>query len=105
MQYITLAQAAAILPSSRPGKKLHVKTVKRWAISGCRGVMLAAIKSGGCWFTTEQWVQEFQSNCTRAACPRGERTEGLRREARRNAAKRLAKYGIHVKDDKTEAVG
>jgi hypothetical protein len=65
-QAIPLAEAAALFPR-RNGKKVHVLTLKRRVIDGCRGVKLRAFKSGGIWYTTPQWVQEFEDECTRHA--------------------------------------
>lgn len=53
---LTPAQAAARLPR-RNGKKLHVRTVKRWLIQG----RLEGAKKGGAWYTTVDAIRQFQA--------------------------------------------
>lgn len=54
---LTLADAAALLPR-RNGKKLHLITLKRWIIRGCRGVRLAATGLGNEWCVTLEHAQQ-----------------------------------------------
>ena len=56
---ITLTQAAAELPCRRAGRKTHVSTLYRWALAGCRGVVLETIQVGGTLCTTREALQRF----------------------------------------------
>lgn len=61
-KYITLSQAAALLPG-RP----HLSTLHRWRLGGIRGVRLQTALVGGRRFTTRQWLDEFIAKTTAAA--------------------------------------
>ena len=54
MPYLTINQAAAILPA-RP----HRNTVVRWMQTGCDGMKLRSVRFGGKRLTSEKWVEEF----------------------------------------------
>lgn len=56
---ITLVEAAALLPSSRRGKKTHFVTLARWRKHGSRGVRLECVRVGGSWMTSIEAVQRF----------------------------------------------
>jgi hypothetical protein len=63
-QLIPLAQAIRLIPSSRPGKRLHIKTLYRWISPGVRGVQLEVKKAGHAICTTRRWLQEFMDQLT-----------------------------------------
>jgi hypothetical protein len=49
--YISLAQAAKLLPSGRSGRPVHVATLGRWIATGCRTssgeiIRLEAVRMG-----------------------------------------------------------
>jgi hypothetical protein len=95
---ITLAEAADLFPKRR-GKKVHVKTIKRRIIKGCRGVRLEGFKDGGIWYTTPQAIREFREACTRQAIPAiGARRAKRERQLANLEAKELLKrrYGFNV---------
>jgi hypothetical protein len=60
--YITLSQAAALLPG-RP----HLSTLHRWRLTGIRTIRLKTALVGGRRFTTRTWLQEFIEQTTAAA--------------------------------------
>lgn len=95
--YISVADAVDLLPRRR-GKKIHVKTVVRWIVTGCRGVTLAAVRIGSCWFTTARWLDEFQRECSRRS--KGiiqERPQGVARAGYHAALRQLEqRHGISI---------
>ena len=58
-----LSQAAAVLPTDRRGKKVHLNTVFRWILTGVNSptgrVHLEAIRVGGRWLTSMEALQRF----------------------------------------------
>ena len=52
---ITLAKAAQTLP----GGAVHVSTVHRWRMKGCRGVRLESFLRGGKRMTTREAIERF----------------------------------------------
>jgi hypothetical protein len=65
---ISLPEAARLFPK-RNGKAPHIKSIRRRILHGCRGVKLRAVKDGGLWLTTADWIEQFQQACTRQAMP------------------------------------
>lgn len=53
-EYLTLAQAAALLPG-----KPHVSTMHRWRVRGVGGVILQTTRIGGRRYTTKEWLEAF----------------------------------------------
>jgi hypothetical protein len=66
---LTPLTAAARWFPLRDGKPVSVKAIVRRIRKGHRGVRLRATLDGGQWFTTRQWVDEFQAAVTEAAIP------------------------------------
>ena len=68
-----LAEYAARLPSSRPGKKLNRSTLWRWALRGTAGgARLQTVKIGSARYTSDAWFTDFiaqQSEPTSQAEP------------------------------------
>jgi hypothetical protein len=60
---ITLAEAARTLP----GGAVHVSTMHRWRMKGCRGVRLETFLRGGVRHTTHQAIERFFAATTAAA--------------------------------------
>jgi hypothetical protein len=85
---ISLTDATKLLPQ-RQGRKVHVMTVKRWILQGTNNVYLAAQKVGGCWYTTERWIEEFCIACTRSATRPSQRTPSAKSESQRKAKREL----------------
>jgi hypothetical protein len=108
---IPLVEAAALCPKKR-GKRPHVQTLERWIRKGVRSgrqansprIKLMAKKDGWQWFTTREWLLDFQDACTAAALPKGtERTPAQRRRDHGFAKRELIRrFGFHGGKD-TEA--
>ena len=58
-QLITLADAAAMLPRRRAGRKPHVSTIYRWASRGLKGIVLETLVVGGTTCTSVDALQRF----------------------------------------------
>lgn len=58
-QMMSLADAAAMLPRRRAGKKVHLATVYRWTQVGCRGVRLESLQIGATRCTSVEAMQRF----------------------------------------------
>jgi hypothetical protein len=56
---LTFSQVAKEIQEQQPGSRLHVATVHRWALRGCRGTKLEAVRVGGRWMTSRQSVHRF----------------------------------------------
>jgi hypothetical protein len=63
---ILLGQVPAEIPSRHPGKRINVSTVWRWAMQGCRGVLLESIVIGGGRFTSREAIQRFAERLSTA---------------------------------------
>jgi hypothetical protein len=66
---IPLAEAAALIPPARGGKKTHLSTLLRWIVKGVRSpigetVRLEAIRLGGRWMTSREALQRFAERLT-----------------------------------------
>lgn len=95
---LSLAQAAALIPPARRGKKTCLGTLIRWVNDGVPGpdgrkVRLEAIRLGNRWMTTRAALQRFAEALTpdvsgdapRDRTPR-QRIQGTERAARKLAA-------------------
>lgn len=60
---ITLAKAAQTLP----GGAVHVSTIHRWRMKGCRSVRLDTFLRGGVRHTTREAIERFFEAVTAAA--------------------------------------
>lgn len=58
-KYLTLPQAAMEVP----GNPAH-STVWRWATCGVRGKKLKTVRWGNRLWTTAEWLEEFQRDCS-----------------------------------------
>src|SRR5437660_1613990 len=70
---LSLAQAAAALPTGRQGKKVHLSTILRWILAGVRTptgrVHLEGIRLGGRWLTSREALQRFADRQTPDCSP------------------------------------
>ena len=67
--YVTLAQAAKSLPPGRNGRPVHVATLLRWVVAGTSSpsgeiVRLQAVRMGGRWLTTREWLEDYARRLT-----------------------------------------
>lgn len=60
---ITLSKASRIVP----GGPVHVSTMHRWGLKGCRGVRLETFLRGGIRHTTPEALERFFAATTAAA--------------------------------------
>jgi hypothetical protein len=68
--YRGLSQMTRRLPPNRGSKPVHVATVTRWILKGCRAsdgsqIKLRATRFPSGWRTTDQWVEDFLEAITR----------------------------------------
>jgi hypothetical protein len=86
---LTLSQAARLL-------RLHVGTIHRWRLRGCRGVRLETALLGGIRYTTRQALDRFVAATTAAAdgVAPAPRTPAQRERAIAAAERELAAAGI-----------
>jgi hypothetical protein len=60
-----LTRAAKIWPpvraakAGRFSKRIHIKTLQRYARTGCRGIVLRTVMAGGIRCTTVDWIEDF----------------------------------------------
>jgi hypothetical protein len=87
---LTLAEAAALLPGRKPGKRLYVNTVWRWCVKGLRGVRLRSVLVGGQRLTTRRWLQEFIQAMSEARDPGGSSPPMIRTPRQRQSASERA---------------
>lgn len=64
--YLTLSEAVRFFPR-RNGKSISSRTVYMRATRGVRGVVLQTIREGNMLMTTEEWIEQFQRECTAKA--------------------------------------
>lgn len=100
--FLSLGQAAKLLPGRQPGKPIAVVTVSRWCLRGLRGNRLRSVMVGGRRFTTRKWVAEFikavnSQDSWQAELP-DNRTPDQRRRAADQAARELAAAWRRGKD-------
>ena len=82
-----MAEAAALLPGRKPGKRLYVNTVWRWCMRGLRnGVRLRSVLIGGQRLTTRRWLQEFIQAMSESREPGGASPPVIRTPRQRKSA-------------------
>ena len=69
---VSLQSAIKSIPSSRPGRRVHVSTAIRWATRGCRApsgavIKLKTVRLPGCFMTKPSWLEEFLQELTSIA--------------------------------------
>jgi hypothetical protein len=82
---VPITEAAKLFPS-RKGKALHLNSIRRRILYGCRGVKLKAVRDGHAWFTCQQWVNDFQQAVTHKSLGGG-RVDGLDQREFREASR------------------
>src|SRR5689334_18748137 len=87
---IMLVEAPAHFPPTRPGKKVHVNSVRRWARDGAGGVVLEAIDLGSNRYTSVEAIGRFLK-ARAAKRRRGVMPEHLRRILAARRAPRLGR--------------
>jgi hypothetical protein len=74
---VSLRSAIKSIPSSRPGRPVHVSTAIHWATRGCRApsgsvIKLKTVRLPGCFMTKAAWLEEFLRELTSVAtAPKG----------------------------------
>lgn len=69
-EYLTLTEAARLIPGRRPGKRVSLGTLWRWCTQGLRqGIRLKSVLVGGQRCTTRRWVEEFIEAMTQESRP------------------------------------
>lgn len=63
---LPLNKAAKLVPRVRPGKKVHIATLRRWHSPGLRGTQLECIRIGGTLCTSVEALQRFFDRLTLA---------------------------------------
>ena len=64
-ELLSLKEAAAIIPSSRPGRRVCLCTIWRWMCEGLAdGTKLDSVKLGAGRFTTREAIAEFSARLT-----------------------------------------
>jgi hypothetical protein len=59
-EFLTLTEAAKLIPGRKEGERVSVGTVWRWSLRGLRnGIKLKSVLIGGQRCTTRQWLQDF----------------------------------------------
>jgi hypothetical protein len=73
---ITFSEATRFCPRRRKGRKVHASTIYRWAIHGCGGIYLEAVKTPSGLCTSIQAIQRFLNRLTMASkLPRQQPTQ------------------------------
>ena len=98
---ITLNEAARIVGAGNNGKPVHLSTVFRWCVKGCRApggrrVRLDAVRVGAGWRTSKEALTRFVQALTPSLdepTP-GPRSSTARRRASERAAAQLERAGI-----------
>jgi len=95
---IPLNQVAEHIPSSRPGKKLNVGTVWRWASAGVRSVKLETVSIGNSRYTSREALERFIARCSGAEALHQptptQRTDAQRKRDHLRAEKELDDIGV-----------
>jgi hypothetical protein len=97
---ISFAEAANEVPRRRRGKKCHVSTIHRWAVTGIKGIRLETVVVGGSRCTSREALARFFRRLTEARdgaipCPAPivARSEAQRLRDSQRAGKRLEQLG------------
>lgn len=85
-QIVTLAEAAAILPRRRGGKKPNIATLYRWTTAGCRGTVLEYVQVGATRCTSREALDRFFQRLTEQARGRQITRASLHTASRRAVA-------------------
>jgi hypothetical protein len=90
---VTLKDLAKRLPSSRPGRSVHIHTVRRWALKGVLGVVLGTLTVGGTVYTSEQDIERWRQAVQRKRASLKELPESLRKfQPRKERRRRIVEW-------------
>lgn len=64
---IRLAEAAELLPITKNGKKIHIRTIERWIKHGHKGAFLQGIYIGASLYTSQESISRFAAKCSPGA--------------------------------------
>lgn len=91
-ELVPLTRAADFFPK-RGGRNLGVKALRRRIHTGQRGVRLRAVRDGGQWFTSKEWVEEYLEAVTAKYVPQVRSPAATARAVARARAELERKYG------------
>jgi hypothetical protein len=99
-RWISLSQAAALIPSQSSSKPVLAAVVARWISRGVkapdgRRVRLQAVRCGSRWMTTRAWLEQFARDQTPSFNDdiKPPQSDSRRERAAREAGKRLELMG------------
>lgn len=97
---IPLTEVPKLLPR-RGGKKVHIKTVRRWVLKGLKGRRLRAVRVGGRYYVSKACLHEFLNPVRdKSDTPVSQsRAFSTRRLAERTEARRRAREIFGLPDD------
>jgi hypothetical protein len=103
--YQSLAQIAGRVAPNKGSKPVHVATLTRWILEGCRAkdgsrIRLRAVRFPAGWRTTDEWFAEFVDAITRdhtgepEVRPQTIQTSAQRRRELERVDRELARSGF-----------
>jgi hypothetical protein len=93
-QVVSLGEATKRLPRRRAGKGVHLATMYRWAMRGCRGVKLETLRVGGTLCTSLEALQRFCERCSDPSAAAPTTTSKSRKREIASAERELTEAGI-----------
>lgn len=63
-EWLTPNQISDMIPSRMQGRNISAQTVRRWQLSGLRGIYLQSVMVGGVRCSTQEQVEKFISDLT-----------------------------------------
>lgn len=66
---LSVTELRAMIPSSRPGRRVNKSTIFRWITHGCHGVRLEAEKIGGTFYTSLPAFRRFRAALNQRQTP------------------------------------
>jgi hypothetical protein len=85
---LSLAQAAALLPPSRGGRRVHRSFLIRAITRGTNGVRLEAVRIGRRWITSVEAIERWLEGQTERAAGEATRGDGTRDRPTASARRR-----------------
>jgi hypothetical protein len=85
---ITLETATSYFPRRRAGRKVHKKTIRRYALHGCRGHRLEVLRLGSTLMTSLASIQRFLDAISTDLQPHAPKQAGTKSDAAVDAALR-----------------
>lgn len=93
---LSIPEAAALFAGRRPGKRVNVATVYRWARRGVRGVRLEAVAVGGMLKTSREAVLRFLERLNARRSGAGEPATPPRLDGSKGARAKAAKEAERI---------